>query len=164
MVFLRRGNKLAPFIHGGFHERGLRAGTENLPGIAAFAQALLLSERGCEEMARLRDRLESQIVAALPNVLVNGTGPRICNTTNLAFQGIDGETLLMSLDVDGLAVSHGAACSTGALEPSRVLLAMGLGVKRAESSLRFSLSRFTTEEEVDLASDIIIKTVLRLTP
>ena len=163
MAFLRRGNKLSPFTHGGFHERGLRAGTENLPGIVGFAEALKLSCQDFEQMSALRDSLEKQILG-LPLAKVNGTGPRICNTTNCAFEGIDGETLLMSLDVQGLAVSHGAACSTGALEPSRVLLAMGLGVKRAESSIRFSLSRFTTQEEVDQAAKIVLETVSRLTP
>jgi cysteine desulfurase len=137
------------------HEMNRRAGTEALPGIAGFAAACESANRlGAEGLARvasLRDRLESSLVGALGGVRVNGGGARLPNTTNLAFDGVDGARLLASLDRAGIDASDGSACSSRSPEPSHVLLAMGLGAARARSSVRFSLSRLTTREEVDRA-------------
>ncbi len=157
---VRRSVKIAPLLTGGEQEYGLRGGTENLPGIVALAEAVrLLSDElptASLRMERLRNKLEQTLRSELPGTVINGEGQRVCNTTNLAFEGIDGETLIMLLDRQGLAVSHGSACSSGALEPSRALLNMGIPLERARSSIRFSLSRFTKEEEIDEAIRIIL--------
>ncbi|MBT3394360.1 MAG: cysteine desulfurase [Waddliaceae bacterium] len=163
MAYISKKLKISPLLTGGGQEHGLRSGTENVESIVAFAEAIkLLQDNGTKYynmMELLRDRLEEGIKAKVQGVVVNGTGPRISNTTNLAFEGIDGETLIMNLDIAGVAVGYGAACSSGALEPSRVLVNMGLPTKRVRSSLRFSVSRLTTEEDVDNAVDIIAETV-----
>jgi cysteine desulfurase len=166
LTFLRAPHRIPPLLLGGDQEQGRRAGTENLSGILGLAAAIeLLKTRqndATQEMRRLRDRLERGLIDNLGNVLINGDGPRVVNTSNLSFAGVDGETLLLSLDLAGLAVSHGSACASGALEPSRVLLNMGYPRERVRSSLRFSLSRFTTEEEIDRTIDIITSIVRRL--
>ena len=113
-------------------------------------------------MAKLRERLEEEIIEKVDDVTVNGEGPRVVNVTNLAFHGVEGEALLSNLDMAGLSVSHGSACSSGAIEPSRVLLNMGLSREVAASSIRFSLSRMTTEEEIDSAVNIVVDVVGRL--
>ncbi len=163
-LFLRKGTKCPCLLTGGSQEHGQRAGTENLPGIVAFAKAVeLLSTElptAADRMRTLRDRFEALITAGIDNAIVHAQHlPRLPNTSNIAFPGVDGETLLMHLDLNGVAASHGSACSAGALEPSRVLLAFGIGHSLASSSLRFSLSRQTTAEEIDRAASIIIKTV-----
>jgi cysteine desulfurase len=164
LAIVRRGIKLPSMILGGPQQRGLRAGTENLPAIVGFAKALeLLDEKWIKQMARLRNRLEEGIAAHLKDVVIHGKDePRVCNTSNIAFLGIDGETLLMALDLAGLAASHGSACSSGTLETSRVLRSMGIEPRVVRASLRFSLSRFTTEEEIDRSIPLIIDTVNRL--
>lgn len=167
LAIVKKGCKTPPFIVGGPQQRGLRAGTENLPGIIGFAKALeLISKKGetwFEKLSQLRDRFEAGICSAIPDVLVHGKGePRVSNTSNIAFLGVDGETLLILLDLAGVAASHGSACSSGALQPSRVLLNMGIDPKIVRSSLRFSLSRFTTQEEIDQSVAIIAKTVRNL--
>ena len=146
---------LLPMITGGGQESGRRAGTENLPCIIGFAKALELIPSS-HNMGELRDHFESLLMEALP-VERNGGGPRVCNTSNLFFPGVDAESLLIALDMVGVAASAGSACSSGALEPSRVLLSMGYPRERALSSLRFSLSRLTTKEEVESAAAIIIE-------
>ncbi len=152
LLFVRKGCKLRALLTGGGQEALRRAGTENLPGIIGFAKAIeLLETESILRMGRLRDQLES----GLEGVLVNGTGPRICNTSSITFSGIDGEALLIQLDLQGVAASMGSACSSGSLEPSRVLLNMGLSKQEALSTLRFSLSRFTTEEEIAKTIKII---------
>ncbi len=167
-LFVRRSVRLAPLFHGGTHERQRRAGTENLPGIVALGRAAELAEEwlasgGPAELARLRDRLEQGILAAVPECGVNGAGaPRVCNTTNLYFDHVEAEALLIALDLKGLAVSGGSACQSGATEPSHVLTAMGLSDARARASLRFSLTRLTTEEEVDIALALIPEAVASL--
>jgi cysteine desulfurase len=127
-----------------------------------MAEALRLATKDqaiiSEEMVRLRDRFESSL-HRFCGAEVNGTGLRVCNTSNLFFPGVDGESLLMQLDLKGVAASHGSACSSGALEPSKVLLSMGYSQERALQSLRFSLSRYTTEEEIDRAVAIITEVV-----
>jgi cysteine desulfurase len=165
-VFIRRNLKLSPYIIGGDQEYGRRGGTENLSAIVGLAEAVtLLCENQAEieqHMMRLRNKFERTLLTSLPNVSINGEGPRVSNISNLCFEGLDGETLLTILDQNGLAASHGSACSSGALEPSRILLNMGLPLEKVRASLRFSLSRFTTEEEINQALGIIIKAVQRL--
>lgn len=153
-----------PFIVGGPQQRGWRGGTVNLPGIVGFAKALDLIEEGhFKQMRKLRDRFERGILESLEDVVIHGVDQhRLSNTSNIAFLGVDGETLLMSLDLHGIAASHGSACSSGTLEPSRVLLNMGVPKFVARSSLRFSLSRFTTEEEIDRAVVLIADVVRHL--
>ena len=165
-AFIRSGTKVKPLLIGGEQEYGRRGGTENLPGIVAMGAAVDLLKgdlpAASQRMAQLRDKLETELMAALPGVTVNGLGPRVVNTTNLAFKGVEGETLLTSLDMAGLAVSHGSACSSGALKPSRVLLNMGIPDAIASTSLRFSLSRFTTEQEIDDAIALVVRELRRL--
>lgn len=154
-LFLRKGTLISPLLTGGGQEAGRRAGTENLVGITGFAKAveLLQSElpSASIQMAKLRDLLETQLPFAKPV----GTGPRICNTSCLTFPNLDGESLLIQLDMGGICASMGSACSAGAIEPSRVLIEMGLSQEKARSTLRFSLSRFTTEAEILAASELI---------
>lgn len=145
LLYLRKGSKLEPLLTGGGQENLRRAGTENLPGIIGLAKAIeLLDNESIARMTHLRDQLEK----GLEGIIVNGTGPRICNTSSITFPGQDGEALLIQLDLQGIAASMGSACSSGSLEPSRVLLNMGLSKHEALSTIRFSLSRFTTEEEI----------------
>lgn len=156
----RPGYRNHPLLYGGGQESGRRAGTENVPGILALAKAIELlkecQEEAISRMTCLRERLEEGLLHHIPGALINGTGPRICNTTNLSFPEIEGESLLMALDLEGIAVSHGSACAAGGLEPSRVLLAMGLSRSIAASALRFSLSRFTTEQEIDRTIERVV--------
>lgn len=153
LAVVRHHLKLAPLNTGGGQEYERRGGTENLAGIIGLAEAISIVQQELQhassQMQQLRDRLEQGMMEVVPDVTVNGEGPRVANTSNLAFHGVEGESLLMNLDLAGIAVSHGSACSSGSLEPSRVLLNMGIPRKQAASSLRFSLSRYTTEEEVD---------------
>ena len=167
VAVVRKTFKTSPFIVGGPQQRGLRAGTENLPAIIGFTKALeLLHTHGgnwAKQMGALRDRFERELLASLPDIVIHGKEElRICNTSNVAFPGVDGETLLMTLDLAGLAASHGSACSSGTLESSRVLLNMGIDRKIVRSSLRFSLSRFTTEAEIDQSIALITEAVTRL--
>lgn len=159
--YLRSGSKLSPLFHGGGQEKSLRSGTENLPGILGLAKAIsLLEERQAEftlHMKTLRDLFEQELKKELPTLSINGKGPRIANTSNICFRGIDGETLLIYLDREGLAASHASACSSGAREISPVLLNMGIPRSDAESSIRFSLSRMNTQEEILQAVNIITK-------
>jgi cysteine desulfurase len=165
-AYIRSSLKLSPLLTGGLQEYGRRAGTENLPGIVGMAEALKILDKEQEEstkrMAALRDKFEKGLMDNLPGISVNGLGPRICNTANISFEGVEGETLLAKLDMKGISVSHGSACASGALEPSRVLLNMGLSRKQASSALRFSLSRFTTDKEMDATLDAIIQIVAQL--
>jgi cysteine desulfurase len=160
-VYAAQNLKLKPLLFGGVQEYQKRGGTENLIGAVALAESVrLLSEP--HQMGRLRDLFERELQAGLEGVSVNGLGERICNTSNLSFEGVDGELLLAHLDMAGVAASHGSACSAGSLELSRVLINMGLARERAAASLRFSLSRMTTESEIYRALQIIIENVTRL--
>jgi cysteine desulfurase len=167
-LFIKKGTLIQPQIYGGSHERQRRAGTENLPGIVGIGKAAEISTHWLEsgdaaEMAAMRDRLQDSILAAMDDVGVNGLGaPRVPNTTNLWFDHVEGEALVIALDLKGLAVSSGAACSSGAIEPSHVLLAMGLPHQRARASIRLSLGKQTTQEDIDFAIKIIPETVGRL--
>jgi cysteine desulfurase len=168
ILFVRRSVRLAPLFHGGTHERQRRAGTENVPGIVALGKAAELAADwlitdGLDKLTALRDRLEQGILATVEEAGVNGAGtPRVANTTNLYFDHVEAEALVIALDLKGLAVSGGSACQSGATEPSHVLTSMGLSDTRARGSIRFSLSRLTTEEEIDYALTLIPAAVARL--
>ena len=157
VLYVKRGTRLRPWVRGGSQERNRRAGTENIPGIvgmgraAAIARAELAAES--PRLAALRDRLEERLLA-IPGTRRNGDGPRVPNTTNVSFAGIEAESLLMALDLAGVAVSTGAACAAGAVEPSHVLRGMGLPMERVQGSVRFSLGRGTHEEDVDRAAEL----------
>jgi cysteine desulfurase len=169
-LYVRKGTQLEPMLHGGRHERSRRAGTENVPGIVGLGKAAELARTGFErgddhtdqKMAAARDHLERELLEVEATGL-NGEGaPRVPNTTNIYFDGIEGEALVIALDLKGLAVSTGAACSSGAIEPSHVLTAMGLRPDRARASIRFSLGKQNTAEDVDFALALVPKTVERL--
>ena len=161
-LVVRRGTKLEALLRGGAQERNRRAGTEDVAGLVGFGAAARLARaelaRDAERLLGLRDELEARLLA-IPEAQVNGTAPRVPNTTNVSFGGVDAESLLMALDLDGLAVSTGAACAAGAVEPSHVLRAMGLPMARVQASLRFSLGRGTTAEEVALAAEAVARAV-----
>jgi cysteine desulfurase len=167
-LYVRKGARLQPLFYGGRHERSRRAGTENVPGIVALGKAAELAIQGFDrdedkKMSGLRDRLEHGILAQVEDAGVNSDGaPRVPNTSNIYFDHIEGESMVISLDLKGLAVSTGAACSSGAIEPSHVLIAMGLRTDRARASIRFSLGKQNTEEEIDLALALVPETVARL--
>jgi cysteine desulfurase len=167
-LYLKKGRRLDPLFYGGRHERSRRAGTENVPGIVGLGRAADLAieafERGDDRtMSALRDRLEQGILSQIEDAGVNGAAaPRVPNTSNIYFDDIDGESMVISLDLKGLAVSTGAACSSGALEPSHVLIAMGLSPDRTRASIRFSLGKQNTEEEIDLALAMVPEAVARL--
>ena len=166
-LYVRAGTPLEPQFHGGHHERDRRPGTENVPGIVGFGKAAELARvrltTDSAQIESLRDRLEKMLLNSLASVRVNGDrSRRIPNTTNLVFTSAGGEALVIALDLQGVACSTGAACSSGAVEPSHVLLAIGLSPDEARSSLRFSLGRTTTAAEIDRAADIIPPTVERL--
>jgi cysteine desulfurase len=150
---------LAPLLLGGPQEQGKRAGTENLPAIIGMAKALTLIG-DFDKIRRLRDYFEELLLA--DTIAINGEKNRVSNTSNIYFEGVDGELLMFNLDQSGICCSHGSACSSGSLQVSRVLLALGLGMKRAKSSLRFSFSRFNTKEEVEKGVEIIKETVKKL--
>lgn len=181
VLYVRRSVRLSPILFGGRHERGRRAGTENVAGIAGLGRAAELAIQWLDapasgfalaadetphnpgQLAALRDRLEQGIVSRIPESSVNGAGaPRVCNTTNLYFDHVEAEALVIALDLKGLAISGGSACQSGATEPSHVLTAMGLSETRARASIRISLSRLTTRDEVDRAIDLIVAAVARL--
>jgi cysteine desulfurase len=167
-VYIKRGTLIQPLIYGGSHERQRRAGTENLPGIVGLGKAAELAKKWLEgngpaEMAAMRDHLQNAVLKAIGEAGINGDGARrVPNTTNLWFDYIEGEALVIALDLKGLAVSSGAACSSGAIEPSHVLLAMGLKHERARSSVRISLGKQTTNEDIEFAIKVLPETVTRL--
>jgi cysteine desulfurase len=157
-LFVRRSARLAPLLRGGSQERNRRAGTENVAGIAGFGRAARIAREALPEesarVGRLRDALESRLLS-LAGARRNGGALRVANTTNVSFEGAEAESLVMALDLMGLAVSTGAACAAGAIEPSHVLRGMGLPPARVASSLRFSLGRSTTEGEVHRAAEMV---------
>jgi cysteine desulfurase len=167
-LYVRKGAKIEPLLYGGRHERSRRAGTENVPGIVGLGKAAALARRGLNEgevsrVAALRDRLEQGILNQVEAVHVNGVAAsRVPNITNIRFEGIEGESLVIALDLKGLAVSTGAACSSGSIEPSHVLLAMGLKTSEARGSVRFSLGKQNTNEDVDFALSVVRETAARL--
>lgn len=167
-LYVRKGTLLQPMFYGGRHERSRRAGTENLPGIVGLGKAAEIARAGFADgsvflLHEHRDRLESTIVQTLDQVSVNGAGaPRVPNTTNIIFECIEGEAMVIALDLKGLSVSTGAACSSGAIEPSHVLTAMGLSPDRARASMRFSLGKQNTAADIDFALELVPQVVNRL--
>ena len=162
-LYLRRGVALAPLVHGGRQERTLRPGTENVPGIVGFGKACELAQARLEadscRVAELRAHFESQILARIRGARLNGGGARLPNTSNIAFAGLDGEAITINLDLAGMAVSTGAACSSADKTPSHVLVAMGQSAQEARSSVRFSFGRDNTDEEIDRAVILVVQTV-----
>jgi cysteine desulfurase len=155
-LYIKSGTRLRQLLYGGHHQRGFRPGTENVAGIVGLGKAAEMARRSLAEDAKrvsaLRDKLEHGLLARVPDSSVNGgRSPRTPNTTNLLFHGVEGEALVIALDLKGLACSTGAACSSGAVEPSHVLTAIGLPPEEARASLRFSLGRHTTSEDIDFA-------------
>jgi cysteine desulfurase len=153
-LWIKRGTRIQAILTGGKHERTRRAGTENVPGIAGLGQASRLAadklRTESARLAALRDRLERGVLENVPGTAVNGArDPRVPNTTNISFDGIEAESLLIALDLEGIAVSTGSACSSGTLEPSHVLRAMGLPTHRTQNSIRISLGQGNTEQEVE---------------
>ena len=166
-LYVRSGTPLAPQVHGGHHERDRRPGTENVPGIVGLGKAAELAlahlREDRERLMALRDRFEDALLGAISSARVNSDrGRRVANTSNVTFRGAGGEALVIALDLQGVACSTGAACSSGAVEPSHVLLAIGLSPEEARSSLRFSLGRPTTAEEMDYALSTIPRVVERM--
>jgi cysteine desulfurase len=167
-LFVRRGTLLRSTQIGGGHERGRRAGTENLAGIVGLGKAAELAKEwlangGPERMSTLRDRLEQSICAAVEGTRVNSAAAkRVPNTSNILFDGIEGEGFVIAMDLKGVSVSTGAACSSGAIEPSHVLTAMGLGPELARGSVRFSLGKQNTEEEVEYVLALVPEVVAKL--
>ena len=159
-LYIREGTRLSPLIGGGEQERGLRAGTENVPGIAGLGKAIAMAgenlEQNAKHMCRMRDRLTEGILSAVPGAAINGAmRDRLPNNCSLCFEGIDGEALLLRLDLAGIAASAGSACTAGSREVSHVLKAIGLTEKEAKSSLRLTTGIHTTEEEIDETVKII---------
>jgi cysteine desulfurase len=167
ILYVRKGTRLTPFMLGGHQEGGRRAGTENVPGIIGLGKACELAMQNFaeenEKVKRLRDRLEKGITERCPDCMVNGdTENRLPNTSNISFEFIEGEAILLMLDKFGICASSGSACTSGSLEPSHVLRAMGVPFTAAHGSIRFSLSRYNTEEEVDYTIEKMPEIVNRL--
>jgi cysteine desulfurase len=166
-LYIRKGTILRPLLFGGHHERDRRPGTENVAGIVGLGQAAEMARLHLEDSARrvgnLRDRLENGILDRIPSTVVNGSRERrLPTTTNIRFDYIEGEGFVIALDLRGVACSTGAACSSGSVEPSHVLTAIGRTADEARSSIRFSLSRFNTDEDIDFTLDILPPVVERL--
>jgi cysteine desulfurase len=165
-LFVRKGVRLRPHLIGGHQERNRRGGTENVAGIVGLGQAALLAQQNLPQMQSvqaLRDYLETAILRTIPDTVVNGQGsPRLPNTTNIGFKYIEGEAILLLLDREGICASSGSACTSDSLEPSHVLRAMGLPYSVLHGSIRFSLSRFTTREEVDRLLEVMPRIVSQL--
>ena len=165
-LYIRKGARFSPLSFGGHHERDRRPGTENVPGIVGFGAAAEIAgpdNRGGSSIATLRDRLEAAVLDRIPGAGVNGaSASRVPNTTNIYFDGIDGEALVIALDLAGFAVSTGSACSSGAVTPSHVLTAMGVRSERARASIRFSLGASNTLEQVDALVNALEHAVARL--
>lgn len=168
VLYVRRGTQIEPLFFGGTHERQRRAGTENVAGIVGLGKAAEIAAESLtngtlDRLAALRDRLESGVLSRVAGTGVNGAGEtRVPNTTNIYFNDLEGEALVITLDLKGIAVSGGSACASGASEPSHVLTAMGLPPERARASLRFSLTKLNTQQDVDEALEIIPAAVSRL--
>lgn len=166
-LYIKKGVKFKPFILGGHHENNRRAGTENVPYIVALGKACELAKKYLAEeqtrVRKLRDKLENEILFRVPNARLNGHKTfRLPNTTNISFEYVEGEAILLLLDEVGICASSGSACTSGSLEPSHVLRAMGVPFTAAHGSIRFSMSRYNTEEEMDYIAEHIPPVILRL--
>jgi len=167
VLYVRKGTRIAPFLLGGHQEGGRRAGTENVPGIVGLGKACELAARYMDDentrVKALRDKLESAILASCPDSRINGDPEnRLPNTTNISFEYIEGEAILLMLDRFGICASSGSACTSGSLEPSHVLRAMGVPFTAAHGSIRYSLSRYNTEDEVDFTIEKMPQIIERL--
>lgn len=166
-LYIRKGTPFAPFMVGGHQERGRRAGTENVASIVGFGKACELALEhvgdGAAKIGRLRDKLEKKIIESISKTFIHGdTKNRLPNTTNIGFEGIEGEAILLLLNEFGICASSGSACTSGSLDPSHVMMAMGVPFSRAHGSIRFSLSRYNTEEEIDYILEKLPGIVKRL--
>lgn len=166
-LFVREGTPLRPILTGGSHEHDLRAGTENLAGLVGLAKAVELAVQDAAEEGRrltgLRDELEARLSSSIPEIRINGAqARRVPNTSNVTFPGVDGESIILGLDLAGICVSTGSACSTGEPEPSHVLREMGVSRRDAQGSIRLSLGRGTRQEDLDLTVQVLADTVARL--
>ena len=172
VLYIRKGTRIAPFVLGGHQESGRRGGTENVAGIIGLGKACQLAADDIKDentvVKALRDSLEEKILASCPDCMVNGdTENRLPNTTNISFEFIEGEAILLMLDKFGICASSGSACTSGSLEPSHVLRAMGVPFTSAHGSIRFSLSRYNTQEEIDFVAEKLpdtVNTLRRLSP
>jgi len=167
LLYLRRGVKISPLLQGGSQERSLRGGTPNLGGLVGMAKALEICQKDLESSSvsilKLRDKLERFVLSNIPEVELNGeAGQRLWNTSNFTVKGVDGESLLFNLDLQGIAASAGAACESGSIDPSHVLMAMGRSAREAKASLRISLSKYTQEQEIDLLLEALPKIIERI--
>jgi len=165
--YIRKGTKIPPLIHGGSQERSFRAGTENVPYIVGMGKACEIARRDFQKRhdhtLRLRDKLQQGILSRVPQAELNGhPTERLPNTLNMSFLYVEGESLLLNLDLEGIAVSSGSACTSGSLEPSHVLLAMGKSPIAAQSAIRFSLGWTNTEEEIDYVLEVLPRVIKRL--
>jgi len=165
-LYIRHGVKITPLLHGGGHEFRMRSGTENVPGIVGFAKSVKLAmhDKHVKHMARLRDILIKDITENISDVLLNGAKgeKRLCNNVNVSFRYVEGESIGALLDAKGISSSTGSACSSHSLEPSHVLMALGMKAEEAHGSLRLTLSRFTTEEEIKKVSSELPKIIEKL--
>jgi cysteine desulfurase len=166
-LYVRNGTPIVPIVTGGHHELNLRAGTENVPGIVGLAEAFSMAvcdlNTAAQRLSNLRQRLESTILSKIGDVQINGThAPRIPNTSNMSFQFIEGESILLHLDLKGIYASSGSACSTDSPEPSHVLLAMGIPARTAQGAIRFSLGKDTTDEEIDFVIEALVDITAKL--
>ena len=168
IIFIRKGVRITPLFHGGHHEKKRRPGTEDVPGIVGFARALELAESIREEehkrWTKLADFFIDGVQSKIPDVFLNGPRDerRIPSTVNLSFKAIEGESIILSLDMKGVAVASGSACTSGSLEASHVLTAMGVPVELAQGSIRFSLGRFTTKDDIQYTIDVLPEIIDRL--
>jgi cysteine desulfurase len=169
VIFIRKGIKITPLFHGGHHEKGRRAGTENVAGIVGFAKALELADNMREKeharLSALADYFINDLSSKIPDISLNGprdNSRRIPSTVNISFHGIEGESIILSLDMKGIGVASGSACTSGSLEASHVLTAMAVPVEFAQGSIRFSMGRFTTKEELEYTVSVLPEIVERL--
>jgi cysteine desulfurase len=172
VLYIRKGVRFRPFLRGGHQESGRRAGTENVPYIIGMGEAARIAAENLQEermqVANLRDKLETNLIERIPDCVINGDiENRLPNTCNIAFKNVEGEAILLMLDRLGICASSGSACTSGSLEPSHVLRAMGVPFTYAHGSIRLSLSRYTTDEDVDYVIEHfpgIIKTLRAISP
>ena len=166
-LFIKRGAPFSPFMLGGHQEKGMRAGTYNSPSIIAFGVAAEIAsleiKEYIEKTSRLKAMLREGLLSLVPNIRINGNVPAsLPNTLDVSFLGAEGESILLMLDLQGISVSTGSACASGSLEPSHVLVATGVGPELAHGSIRFSLGKFTTEEEIRRVLDVVPQVIEKL--
>lgn len=166
-LYIRKGVKLTPLLHGGHHEKNRRASTENVAGIVGFGKAAELVLKNMKEdssrMKDLSDRLHKGIMENIKYTYLNGhPEKRLCNTLNISFEFLEGESIILNLDMEGVGVSTGSACTSGSLEPSHVLTAMGIDPVRTQGSIRFSLGKWNTKEDIDYVIEVLPPIIDRL--